>query len=44
MFRHIFGSSIDREGLARGTVDAFWKAHARAEPVEIAEKRRRNEE
>jgi AcrR family transcriptional regulator len=29
LFRHIFSSSIDREWLAQGAVDAFWKAHAR---------------
>ena len=29
MFKHIFGPSMDREWLARGTVEAFWKAHAR---------------
>ena len=28
-FRHIFSSSVDREWLARGAVEAFWKAHAR---------------
>lgn len=31
MYRHIFGSSVDREWLAEGTVNSFWKAHARAE-------------
>jgi hypothetical protein len=29
MFKHIFGPSMDREWLARGTVEAFWKGHAR---------------
>jgi AcrR family transcriptional regulator len=29
MFKHIIGPSMDREWLARGTVEAFWKAHAR---------------
>jgi AcrR family transcriptional regulator len=29
LFRHIFSSSVDREWLARGAVEAFWKAHAR---------------
>ena len=43
MFRHIFGSAIDREWLARGTVDAFWKAHARAERwKKIAQQGRKN--
>jgi AcrR family transcriptional regulator len=31
MYRHIFGSSVDREWLAEGAVNSFWKAHARAE-------------
>jgi AcrR family transcriptional regulator len=31
MYRHIFGSSVDREWLAEGTVNSFWKAHARTE-------------
>jgi AcrR family transcriptional regulator len=30
MFRHIFSGSMDKEWLARGAVEAFWKAHARA--------------
>jgi hypothetical protein len=29
MFRHIFRGSLDKEWLARGAVDAFWRAHAR---------------
>ena len=29
MFRHIFSGSMDKEWLARGAVEAFWKAHAR---------------
>jgi AcrR family transcriptional regulator len=29
MFKHIFSPSMDREWLARGTVEAFWRAHAR---------------
>jgi hypothetical protein len=29
MFKHIIGPSMDREWPARGTVEAFWKAHAR---------------
>src|SRR5580658_1936256 len=31
MYRHIFGSSVDREWLAEGAVNSFWKAHARPE-------------
>lgn len=31
MYRHIFGSVVDRDWLAHGTVDSFWKAHARQE-------------
>jgi AcrR family transcriptional regulator len=31
MYRHIFGSSVDREWLAEGTVNSFWKAHARTD-------------
>lgn len=31
MYRHIFGSSVDRDWLAEGTVNSFWKAHARTE-------------
>jgi len=31
MYRHIFGSSVDLEWLAEGTVESFWKAHARPE-------------
>ena len=29
VFRHIFRGSLDKEWLARGAVDAFWRAHAR---------------
>jgi AcrR family transcriptional regulator len=29
MYRHIFGSSVNQEWPADGTVDSFWKAHAR---------------
>jgi AcrR family transcriptional regulator len=29
MFRHIFGNSMDKEWLARGAVESFWKAQAR---------------
>jgi AcrR family transcriptional regulator len=31
MYRHIFGSAVDREWLAEGAVNSFWKAHARPE-------------
>jgi AcrR family transcriptional regulator len=31
MYRHIFGSSVDRDWLAEGAVNSFWKAHARTE-------------
>ena len=31
MFRHIFGGAIDKAWLAKGAVEAFWKAHARPE-------------
>jgi hypothetical protein len=30
MFRHIFRGSLDKEWLARGAVEAFWRAHARS--------------
>ena len=33
MLRHIFSGSMDKEWLARGAVEAFWKAHARPEQV-----------
>jgi AcrR family transcriptional regulator len=36
MYRHIFGSSVDREWLAEGAVNSFWKAHARPEFQEHA--------
>lgn len=29
MYRHIFGSSVNQDWLAEGTVESFWKAHAR---------------
>jgi AcrR family transcriptional regulator len=29
MFRHIFRGSLDKEWLARGAVEAFWRANAR---------------
>jgi len=32
MFRHIFSGSMDKEWLATGAVEAFWKAHARENP------------
>lgn len=31
MFRHIFGSMLDKDWLADGTVESFWRAHARQE-------------
>src|SRR5580693_695785 len=31
MYRHIFGSAVDRDWLAEGAVNSFWKAHARPE-------------
>ena len=31
MFRHIFSGSMDKDWLARGAVDAYWKSHARAD-------------
>jgi AcrR family transcriptional regulator len=31
MYRYIFGPAVDREWLAQGAVDSFWKAHARPE-------------
>jgi len=37
MYRHIFGPGIDQSWLAEGTVEAFWRAHARAK-----EKKHRN--
>jgi len=30
MYRHIFGPAVDRDWLASGAVDSFWKAYARA--------------
>jgi AcrR family transcriptional regulator len=30
LYRHIFGSSVSLDWLAEGTVDSFWKAHARS--------------
>jgi hypothetical protein len=29
MFRHIFRGSLDKEWLARGAVESFWRANAR---------------
>jgi AcrR family transcriptional regulator len=29
MFRHLSGGAMDKQWLARGAVEAFWKAHAR---------------
>src|SRR5271154_6579922 len=31
MYRHIFGSSVDREWLAEGAVNSVWETHARME-------------
>lgn len=31
MFRHIFGSMLDKDWLADGAVESFWRAHARQE-------------
>jgi len=36
MFRHIFSGSMDKEWLARGAVEAFWKAHGRGTRLEQA--------
>ena len=38
MYRHIFGSSVSRDWLAEGTVNSFWKAHARPEYLEKMDK------
>jgi len=32
LFSHILGPRLDRKWLAEGTVNSFWKAHARVEP------------
>jgi len=44
MYRHIFGSVVDRDWLARGTVDSFWKAYARQQyqgrAVQVRSRRR----
>jgi len=42
IFCHIFGARIDRKWLAAGTVDSFWRAHARPQfqTLEPARKRR----
>lgn len=29
MYRHIFGAGVNKEWLADGTVESFWKAHAK---------------
>jgi AcrR family transcriptional regulator len=31
MYRHVFGSGVDRAWLAKGAVDSFWRANARLE-------------
>ena len=32
LFSHILGARLDRKWLAQGTVNSFWKAHARPRP------------
>jgi hypothetical protein len=32
LFSHILGARLDRKWLAEGTVNSFWRAHARVEP------------
>ena len=39
MLCHILGPRIDRAWLATGTVEAFWKAHARPQPAAPARRR-----
>ncbi len=34
MYRHVFGPAVDRNWLAEGTVESFWKAYARKDAVE----------
>jgi hypothetical protein len=29
LFKHVFGQAVDKDWLARGAVESFWKAHAR---------------
>jgi AcrR family transcriptional regulator len=31
LFKHVFGPAVDKDWLARGAVESFWKAHAREE-------------
>jgi AcrR family transcriptional regulator len=38
LFCHILGPRLDRKWLAEGTVNSFWKAHARMEPQHPASK------
>jgi AcrR family transcriptional regulator len=38
MYRHIFGSSVNRDWLAEGAVNSFWKANARPEYLEKLDK------
>jgi len=33
LFSHILGARLDRKWLAQGTVNSFWKAHARSRPA-----------
>jgi AcrR family transcriptional regulator len=42
LYRHIFGSSVDREWLAHGTLEAYWKAHVRAEHRNFAQAERKS--
>ncbi|HVO58379.1 MAG TPA: TetR/AcrR family transcriptional regulator [Dongiaceae bacterium] len=35
LFSHIFGGRVDRKWLAHGTVESFWKAHARPHAARV---------
>jgi AcrR family transcriptional regulator len=39
MYSRIFGPSVDRHWLATGTVDSFWKAHARPKSPTLRSKK-----
>jgi len=41
MFRHIFSGQLDKQWIARGAVDAYWKAHARPQIKRPASKTRK---
>jgi AcrR family transcriptional regulator len=41
LFSHILGARLDRKWLAEGTVNSFWRAHARVEPRIAASKQPR---